>query len=133
MSENVDLHYLGNDAFNRRDIDALLALADPDIELFSRIREMEGGGGPYRGPDGVQSWLETLLDIAPDFSAEIEDIRDLGEVTVARVRNRGHGLGSDAPMDQTSWQVIEWRHRKAIRWHIVLSEAEALEAAGLRQ
>ena len=36
-------------------------------------------------------------------------------------------------MDQTSWQVIEWHQKKAIWWCIVLSEAEALQAAGLRQ
>ena len=36
-------------------------------------------------------------------------------------------------MDQTSWQVIEWRQKKAIWWGIFLSEAEALEAAGLSE
>ena len=130
--ENVELHYQGNEAFNRRDMDTLLALADPDIELISRLAEMEGGG-PYRGHDGVRSWLESLLDVSPDFSAELEEVRDLGEVTLARVRNRGRGLGSDAPMDQTSWQIIEWHQKKAIRFCIFLSEGEALEAAGLSE
>ena len=41
--ENVELFYEANDAFNRRDLDALLALADPDIEWFPRIAELEAG------------------------------------------------------------------------------------------
>jgi hypothetical protein len=128
--ENAELFYKWNKAFNRRDLDALLALADPDIELLSRIAEVEGGG-PYRGHDGVRSWWESLFSISPDYSAELEEVRDLGKVTLARVQNRGHGLGSDAPMGETSWDVIEWRHKKAIWWGIYRSEDEALEAAGL--
>ena len=130
--ENVQLFYKAADAFNRRDIDAFLALADPDVELHSRIAEMESGGA-YRGHDGLRSWWESLLDVSPDFSAEVEEVRDLGKTTLARVRNRGRGSGSNAPMDQTSWQVVEWRHGKTIWLGFFLSEAEALEAAGLRE
>ena len=130
--ENVELVHQANDAFNRRDLDALLALADPDVEYFPRILELEGGG-PYRGHDGIRSWWETWLGIAPDFSTEIEDIRDLGDVTVVRVRLRGHGIGSGATMDQTAWQVAEWRQKKCVQWRTFTSEAEALEAVGLRE
>jgi len=129
--ENVELAYRVQGAYNRRDIDAFLALCDPEVELISRIVELEGG--PHRGHDGVRSWWENLHGVFPDFSAEIEDVRDLGDVTVARVRLRGHGTGSDAPMEQTAWHVTEWRHKKAIWWRVFLSETEALEAAGLRE
>ena len=71
---NVELQYRVADAFNRRDIDAFLALCDPDGEFTTRVSELEGGG-PYRGHDGVRSWLEDLLGISPDFSVEIKVIR----------------------------------------------------------
>ena len=129
---NVELQYRAADAFNRRDIDAFLALCDPDGEFTTRVSELEGGG-PYRGHDGVRSWLEDLLGISPDFSVEIEEVLDLGAVTIARQRHRGHGMGSDAPMEQTAWIVTEWRDSKAIWWRVYQSEAEALEAAGLRE
>jgi ketosteroid isomerase-like protein len=45
--ENVELVHEANDAFTRRDLGALLALADPDIEVFPLIARLEGG--PYRG------------------------------------------------------------------------------------
>jgi hypothetical protein len=66
-------------------------------------------------------------------SQEIEEVRDLGDRTIARVRVHAHGVESDAPMTQTMWLVAEWRHKKAIWWHFVSSEAEALEAAGLSE
>jgi ketosteroid isomerase-like protein len=132
---NAELLYRAYDAFNRRDIDAFLALCDPDGELISRIVALEGGR-PYRGHDGVRRWWENLLAVFPDFSSEIDEVRDLGDVTVARVRVRGHGshgMESDVPMEQTQWHVIEWRHKKAIWMRICRSEDEALEAAGLSE
>ena len=33
-------------------------------------------------------------------------------MTVTRVRFRGHGIESDAPWEQTQWQVAEWRQGK---------------------
>ena len=54
-------------------------------------------------------------------------------MTVTRVRFRGHGIESDAPWEQTQWQVAEWRQGKVIRLRAFLSEAEALEAAGIEE
>ena len=48
--ENVELLHRAYDAFNRRDLDALLALCDPDVEFISYTMQVEGGD-PYRGHD----------------------------------------------------------------------------------
>ena len=130
--ENVELVYESNDAFNRRDLDAFLAFADPDIEWSPLILELEGGG-PYHGHDGVRRWWESWLDVAPDFNGEVEDVGVLGDVTVARVRLRGHGGASGATLEQTVWQFAEWREKKCVRYRTFASEAEAFEAAGLRE
>jgi ketosteroid isomerase-like protein len=130
--EKVELVNRAIDAFNTRDIDAFLALADPDVKFVSLLMELEGGD-PYRGHDGIRSWWENLFSAFPDFSTEIEELRELGDVTIARVRYHGHGMESDVPMEETVWQVVEWRRNKAIWWRFVRSEAEALEAAGLRE
>jgi ketosteroid isomerase-like protein len=130
--ENVELVYQSSDAFIRRDLDAFLAFNDPDVEFTPRILGVEGGG-PYRGHDGIRSWWENLLAALPDFGGEIAEVRDLGDVTVARARLRGHGAESAAPIELTAWQVVEWRDKKAIWWGFFRSEAEALKAAGLRE
>jgi ketosteroid isomerase-like protein len=128
--ENVALLHQAIDAFNRRDLDAFLVLCDPDVEFISYLARVEGGE-PYRGHDGVQNWWERLLAVYPDFTAEIEEVRDLGDRTIARARVHGRGVESDAPMTQTMWQVAEYRHGKTLGWRFFTSEAEAVEAAGL--
>jgi ketosteroid isomerase-like protein len=130
--ENVELLHQAFDAFNRRDLDAFLALCDPEVEFISYLAQVEGGE-PYRGHDGVRGWWERLLAVYPDFRAEIEDARDLGDRTLTRLRVHGRGVESDVPMDQPMWQVAEYRHGKVIWWHFVSSEADALEAAGLEE
>ena len=130
--ENVELAYRASHAFNRRDLDALLALCDPDLEFHSRLVAVEGGG-PQRGHDGIRTWWENVHAAWRDFSSEIEEVRDLGDVTVARQRFRAQGIQSDAPIEQMQWLVTQWRDGKAIWWRTFQSEAEALEAAGLKE
>jgi ketosteroid isomerase-like protein len=130
--ENVALALRAYDAFNRRDLDAFLALCDPDVEFISYLMQVEGGD-PYRGHDGIRSWWERLLAVYPDFTTQIEEVRELGDLTFARIRIHGRGLESDAPMDQAVWQVADYRHGKVIWWRFTRSEADALAAAGLRE
>ena len=98
--ENVELLRRFHTAFNRRDLDALLALHDPEVEVVSLRMELEGGH-PFQGHEGVRSWYESLLDVYPDFGSEIEEVRELGEVTIARLRQYGRGRESDAPIKLT--------------------------------
>lgn len=126
--ENVELLYRGLDAFNRRDLDAFLALMDANVEAASRLVAIEGG---YHGHDGIRRWWASLLDTLPDWTVEVLEVRDLGDLTLAVLRNHGHGAGSDIPIDQRLWQVAEWRDKKVVRWRNCATEAEALEAVGL--
>jgi ketosteroid isomerase-like protein len=130
--ENVELLRRFHAAFNGRDLDALLALHDPEVEVVSLRTGLEGGH-PFRGHDGVRSWYGSLLDVYPDFVSEIEELRELGDVAIARLRQYGHGRESDAPIELTVWQVARMRNGKIVRWCAVRTEAEALEAAGLRE
>jgi ketosteroid isomerase-like protein len=127
--ENVEQQYRAADAFSRRDLDAFLAICDPDIVLVSRHLELDGSGH-LRGHAAVRRWWETLLSVYPDFTSEIEDVRDFGDVTVARQRFRGQGIKSGAQMEQSQWQVTRWRDNKAVWWRSFSTEAEALEVAG---
>jgi ketosteroid isomerase-like protein len=125
--ENVELTYRAADAFNRRDLDAHLALTDDDVEAIPRASRMEGS---YHGHDGIRRWWKDLLDAFPDFTVEVVEVRDLGDVTVAALRFRAHGAGSDLPVEETVWQAIRWRRGKAVSWSTFDTPAEALEAAG---
>jgi hypothetical protein len=69
----------------------------------------------------------------PDFHTEVVLVRDLGHVTLAELHNRATGVESNTPVEQRSWHVTDWRARTIVRWTTYESEAEALEAVGLRE
>jgi ketosteroid isomerase-like protein len=128
--ENVELVRRAYDAFNRRDWDAFVALIDDDVEIVTRIAAIEG---PRRGHDGMRGWWETMLAAFPDFDVEVVEVRDLGDVTLAPLRALGHGAGSNVPFEDLLWHTGRWRRGKCVWWAAFPTEAEALEAAGLRR
>jgi SnoaL-like domain len=116
--ENVELNYRSHDAFNRRDLDAYLALNDPDVEFTPYERVIEGLG-PYYGHDGVRTWWKEAFATLPDVGAG--------------ARLRGRGAASGASFERTYWGLFRWRDKRTVWWHAFQSEAEALEAARLRE
>lgn len=127
--ENVDLYRRGIEAFNRRDLDAFLALAHPDVVGISRVLAIEGDS--YRGYDGTRDWWTDLLGVFPDFRIEVIWVRDAGDLTVSELRNSAHGEGSAARLEEFVWQVSEWRDGRVVRWQMHEKEQDALAAAGL--
>jgi ketosteroid isomerase-like protein len=128
--ENVELARRAFEAFNRRDLDTMLALADEEIVVESRLAAVEGG---YHGHQGVRRWWADTLDVLPDYEVEVDEVRDFGDVTLARLRARAHGAGSAAPLEEVVWNVARWRAGRNTWWHNCMTEEEALEAAGLRE
>jgi len=129
--ENVELTYRALDAFNRRDLEALLALMDEDIEAVPRI--VGGLGSSVRRRGGMRRWWKDLFDLIPDLSIEIVAVRDLGDLTMADTRYRGHGAASDTPFDDRNWIALRWRNGRCVWWSSKATEVEALEAAGLSE
>ena len=127
--ENVELFHQAYDAVNRRDLDAFVSLMDADVEAVPILSGMEGD---YHGRAGIRRWWENLLDVFPDFATEAVEVRDLGDVTLARLRVHGHGANSDAPLDAPLWLSPRWRQGKCVRWGAYGTEGDALEGAGLR-
>ena len=128
--ENVELCYRVYDALNRRDLDAVLDLMDDEVEFKPILVAVEGG---YRGHAGVRRWWDNIFDGVPDYRIHVDEMRDLGDLTLAALRAHGHGSSSGVPVEQRLSQVIEWRRAKAVRLESFRSEAEALEAVGLRE
>lgn len=127
--ENVDLMRESYDAFNRRDWDAFLALVDEEVEIESRLVALEGG---YHGHEGLRRWRDDFLGAFPDYTLDIEELRDLGDVTLGHSRGWGHAADSATPLVDRFWHPVRWRDGKIVWWRNCSTEAEALEAAGLR-
>ena len=132
--ENVELTRRVFDALRRRDLDEFVALHDPSCEIQPLLAAV---AGDYHGCAGVRSWLDDLFGAFPDFSIRLDEVRQVGDRTLARTRitaHGAHGMDSAAPMiDQLSWVVAEIRNGRAIWWGTFRTEREALEAVGLSE
>ena len=124
-SENVELTRRAYQAFNARDWRAFSEMMHPEIEVESRLVAMEGG---YRGEQGLRNWREAIIGFLPDYSVEIEEVRDLGDIVVLRSLGTGHGAASSTPVHDPFWQVLQWREGKCVWWRNCSTEAEALQA-----
>jgi ketosteroid isomerase-like protein len=129
--KNVEIVRAGHETFNRRDLDAYLALHHPDEEFTSYERAIEGLG-PYRGHEDVRRWWDEAFEALPDFKVELHEIRDLGDLILVRGALRGHGAASGAAFERTYWGLFRVRNKRIVWWHAFQSETEALEVAGLK-
>jgi ketosteroid isomerase-like protein len=127
--ENVAMFRRGYAAVNRGDIDGLLAAVHPDVEFTSLIAEAEGE--TFRGHDGVRRWWNEVVLSLGGLNGEPEDVRDYGDIVLARVLGTYRPRGIE--VHQTVWNVVRFRDGKATWWQFFRTEAEALEAAGLRE
>ena len=128
--ENVDLTYRAYDAFNRRDLVAHLALMDDDVDAVPRAGLMEGS---FHGHDQICRWWEKLFEVFPDFTIEVVEVHDLGDLTLAALRQRGRGAVSGLPSDDTVWHIARWRRGKCVSWASFKTREDALEAMGLSE
>jgi hypothetical protein len=104
--ENVQLQHRGAGAFNPARPRAFLALCGLPAEVRGRAEEILTPAPETVvaavGPPPSTSTRRELSSIS-----EIEGVLELGDVKVVRLRVRGHGVGSDASMNHTSWFVTE--------------------------
>ena len=130
--ENVDVRTLMEAAFgalNADDLDGFLALVDEDVEFTSMVAEAEGT--TFRGHAGVRVWWETVRGAFQDIHWDLLDIQGSPEAAVTNFRMIGT-LGG-VPVAQKMWQAATAQDGRATWWGLFRSEAEALEAVGLRE
>ena len=72
---------------------------DAEVEAVSLLVAMGGG---YHGHDGIRRWWGNMLDVFPDWAADVVEVRDLGDLTLSAVVTRGHGASSDLRLNSGS-------------------------------
>jgi hypothetical protein len=65
------------DAFNRRDVEGLVVLCDPDVEF--RPTSLVADHEVYRGHDGLRRWGADLVASGLEHQARVREIRMLDE------------------------------------------------------
>lgn len=127
MSHNADIVRRVFDAFRSRDLDALLGLLDPEVEIRSLMTESERP--LYRGHDGAQEWLAAVVDVFPDWQpapGEPRVVGDAGVVTPLMVAATGSASG--VPIDQRLWHAARLREGRILAFGFYRSEPDALAA-----
>ena len=131
--DKVDVAKRVVDAYNRRDVDGLLAeLATPDFEWYPGIvRALDGGG--YRGREGVDRFAADTSENWAELQIIAEEFRDLGDRVLVLGRLKGQGKGSGAPVDAPYAGILDFRGDRIWRHRVYLDRAEGLRAAGLSE
>ena len=129
--ENVELYRRGFEAYNRGDMDTLLSLVHPDFEyvtagLFPGLRPV------YRGHAGFRDLWRDFRETWDSLQVEIDEIRDIGDLVVARLTFRARSR-EGLEVDRQFGQIFTVKDGLGVRQHTYGTWDEALEAAGLSE
>jgi ketosteroid isomerase-like protein len=131
---NVEIVRRVSDAYNRRDVGAMLDELHPEIEWHPWLQLQLGGEATvYRGHQGVRKGIRELEEAFSEIQSEQTEIRDLGERVVAIGYLRGRGNESGAITESAIAWIVEFKSGKVIRVREYLDPKKALEAVGLRE
>ena len=119
------------EAYNRRDVEALLRELDTEIEWRPVLPVVLGGDATvYRGHDGVRRLQGDLDEVLAERRMDFSEIHEAGDLVVAtgslRIRGKSSGALSESPFGC----VAELRNGKAIRIQTYLDPTDALEHLG---
>jgi len=132
--ENVEIVRRLMDAWNRQDLEGILALTDSEAEYVNAPTAVEPG--TRQGQDEIVTVLRTQCESIPGALQEIDRFHDRGEEIITEGRLSRTMPGSDVRISNPF--LISWKFRdgKPIRLEQLGAGpefADALEAAGLSE
>jgi ketosteroid isomerase-like protein len=129
--ENVEAFKRAADAFARRDMDAVLAEYDPEVEWHPGMAGLLAGETmTYRGHDGLRQLADDLDQEFSVVELAFDEYRDLGDDRLLAVgRQRIRGRESDIETVNPVAYLIEGEAGRFKRVRAFLSAGEALDAA----
>jgi ketosteroid isomerase-like protein len=124
--DNVELVKATYAAYQRGDLDAVIASLHPDVLAVAHPI-----GEEYEGREGFLRFIANWTDQFEDFQQIPEDFIDAGDLVLVRVLQKARGKGSGVPVEAHFWIVHLLDHGKSRRVDLFDDEGRALEAAGL--
>jgi ketosteroid isomerase-like protein len=129
-SPNVERLLQGFRAMERGDVEAIVALAHPDVEFVNPDTALEPG--TRHGPDGLRRGMAGMLEAFEGLRFEYDRIVDVDRHVVAIGTFRGRGRGSGAEFAPVPFAlVVTLRDGKLVRFEWFASPDDALRAAGV--
>lgn len=132
--ENVEAFKRGVDAYNRRDVEALLEELHPKVEWRPLLPVLLGGEAVvYRGHEEARQGIRELEEAFAELRAEPLEFRDLGERVVAIGHLHGRGKESGVETESPIVWLADFANGKIVRIREYLDPDDALDAAGLSE
>jgi ketosteroid isomerase-like protein len=121
-------------AYNRRDLDAVVISYRPDLEYHPYREFVEAALAEpcYHGPAGYRNYIEATNEVwGDDVRLEPTELIDLGDRIVLLADMPMRAQASGVPLAQTYAGISTLKDGRVIRQQDFLNHAEALEAVGL--
>jgi ketosteroid isomerase-like protein len=124
---NRDIVKANNEAFSRRDPDAMLELYAPDAVVIDR---RSVGWGEFRGHDALHAYYQGLFDNADELHEDLEVVSEDGDVLVASCRLTAKLKGQpEAGPVEFGYALRIWMAGGLIAAMDIYEDAEAAGAA----
>jgi ketosteroid isomerase-like protein len=130
--ENVEVVRRMLDAFNRDDVEAVIAAFDARCEINEPLEMPDSPAAGFRGHDGIRQWMGNLRGVAK-ARFEPRSFTPNGDRLLCELASRGLGRGSGVPIEWTTFAVMQMRNGKIGRVRVFLDREQALGAVGLSE
>jgi ketosteroid isomerase-like protein len=130
--ETVEIVRQVTEAWERREMDAVFRLFDPDI-VWDNSTLPAPNTGIYRGHDAIQQFFEGWLEAFETQRIHAETFIDGGDRVVVGHRISGRGKTSGAEVRMLRWMVYSVRNGLVTRIDVFETKTEAFEAVGLSE
>ena len=130
--ENVDLVRAAFDDFERDDMDSVLSLCDPEIEI-TQAADLLGAPQHQHGHAGMLEAFAVWPEQWDDYRIEVIRMTDLGDQVMVNQMSRGRGKDTGVPVEMLFTFLFLVRAGKITEWRIFTREDEALKAVGLEE
>jgi uncharacterized protein len=129
--ENVEVVRLAYERLNEGDIDGLVELCDADFELDMSARVLNPK--MYRGHAGIRRFYREVREVWEEYRWEPQRLVPVADRVVVLLHAHGRGRGSGLEIARDAAMVWTLREGRATSLCFYRDQAEALEAAGVRE
>lgn len=130
--ENLEVARAGYDAFQRSDVQTVLELTDPEVEIY--LPPTLPNSGTFKGHEGYLTWLGQWLEAWVDFKIEVRDMEAVGERhVVTTIHQSGTGRESGIAVEMDVAYMLDIRDRKVAALQMYLTREDAAAVARRRE
>jgi ketosteroid isomerase-like protein len=124
---NVERVRAAIDAFNRVDMEAMLALGGDDFE-YDWSRSLGPNRGIYKGPEGFMEFINEQWNMFDDVRLEVHEYIPRGQHVVVTATVHGRGR-QGIPVSANSAHLYTFEDGRLVRITLYQTGEEALAAA----